>query len=98
MKKLLTISITLFILLFSFRIVAQQLPRFSQYYFNEFLINPAIAGYDGRTIVNLSARKQWLGFSDYTPQTALVSAQTRLLKRPADIRLNKKGNTTYQKR
>ena len=85
MKKLLTISPILLFLLFSFWIEAQQLPRFSQYYFNEFLINPAIAGYDGRTIVNLSARKQWVGFSDNTPQTALVSAQTRLLKQPYRI-------------
>jgi len=98
MKTHITITLLILFLFIALQTEAQQLPRFSQYYFNEFLINPAIAGYDGRTIVNLSARKQWLGFSDYTPQTALVSAQTRLLKRPADIRLNRKGHTMYQKR
>jgi type IX secretion system PorP/SprF family membrane protein len=98
MKKPLTIIPILLFFTIAFRAEAQQLPRFSQYYFNEFLINPAIAGYDGRTIVNLSARKQWVGFSDYTPQTAMVSAQTRLLKHPLDIRTNKKGHTTYHKK
>jgi len=98
MKKLLTIIPILLFLNIALRSEAQQLPRFSQYYFNEFLINPAIAGYDGRTIVNLSARKQWVGFSDNTPQTALVSAQTRLLKHPFEIRTKQSGKRTYQKR
>jgi type IX secretion system PorP/SprF family membrane protein len=98
MKKLLTITPIILFLNIAFRSEAQQLPRFSQYYFNEFLINPAIAGYDGRTIVNLSARKQWIGFSDNTPQTALVSAQTRLLKHPFSIRTKRNGQRTYQKR
>jgi len=42
-------------------ILAQQLPRYSQYIMNEFLINPAVAGVDGRTCIDLSARKEWLG-------------------------------------
>ena len=98
MKKHLTIILILLFLYITFRSEAQQLPRFSQYYFNEFLINPAIAGYDGRTIVNLNARKQWIGFSDNTPQTALVSAQTRLLKHPFDIRTKGNGQRIYEKR
>jgi type IX secretion system PorP/SprF family membrane protein len=98
MKNLLAISFTLSFLLFSSWIEAQQLPRFSQYYFNEFLINPAVAGTDGRTILNITARKQWLGFSDNTPQTALVSAQTRLLKKSYNIRSGRSGHNTFQKR
>ena len=98
MKNLLAISFTIFFLLFSSWIEAQQLPRFSQYYFNEFLINPAVAGFDGRTTLNISARKQWLGFSDYTPQTALVSAQTRLLKKSYNILRRNSGQRTYRKK
>ncbi|MBN1415301.1 MAG: type IX secretion system membrane protein PorP/SprF [Bacteroidales bacterium] len=94
MKKLLTISLS-FIVLFTW-IEAQQLPRFSQYYFNEFLINPAVAGYDGRTIVNVTARKQWVGFSDNTPQTAMVSVQTRFLKHSTDIYRTHRGRTTLR--
>ncbi len=98
MRYLFSISFTLSLLLFSLRTGAQQLPRFSQYYFNEFLINPSVAGFDGRTIVNVSARKQWLGFSDYTPQTALLSVQTRLLKKPYSIRSPHSGQSIYRKK
>jgi len=85
-------------MLFTSWIKAQQLPRFSQYYFNEFLINPSVAGFDGRTTLNISARKQWLGFSDYTPQTALVSAQTRLLKKSYNLLGRNSGHKTYRKK
>ena len=73
---------------------AQQAPRFSQYLMNEFLINPSVAGYDGRTTLNLAARKEWLGFSDEinTPETYALSFQTRLLKNPSQITSNKHGN------
>ena len=71
---------------------AQQLPRFSQYYINEFLINPAVAGYDGRTIVNLAARKQWVGFSSNTPSTYMLSLQGRILKSRSDVTTGISGN------
>ena len=58
----------------------QQLPVYSQYMMNMFLINPAIAGADGYTSVNLTAREQWLGLPD-SPSTQALSFQTRLLKR-----------------
>ena len=47
--------------------------------FNQFLINPAAAGQDGFTSINLTAREQWLGMAN-SPKTHSVSAQTRLLK------------------
>ncbi len=75
---------------------SQQLPRFSQYYSNEFLINPSVAGNDGRTIVNLAARKQWVGFYDYTPSSYLLSVQGRILKRGYSLKSNK-GSKTYRK-
>jgi type IX secretion system PorP/SprF family membrane protein len=91
-----TLYFTLFLCFISTGIGAQQMPRFSQYYFNEFLINPSVAGYDGRTIVNLTARKQWVGFSENTPQTALVSVQTRVLKKSYNIHNKGNGNNSFR--
>lgn len=59
---------------------SQQLPIFSQYVFNGFILNPALAGYDGYTSVNTTARQQWLGISD-APLTFAASVQTRMLAR-----------------
>jgi type IX secretion system PorP/SprF family membrane protein len=57
----------------------QQLPLFSQYLYNKFLINPAVAGSDGYSSINLTAREQWVGYSG-APRTFSFSAQTRKLK------------------
>ncbi len=75
---------------------AQQLPRFSQYFSNEFLVNPAVAGYDGRTVINLAARKQWMGFSEYTPGSYLISFQGRILKRGYSIK-SSPGNRSFHR-
>jgi len=64
---------------------AQQLPLFTQYKNNGFLINPAMAGYDGYTSFNLTSRKQWIGFEN-APLTYSISAQTRLLRRSYHIK------------
>ncbi|MCX6327270.1 MAG: type IX secretion system membrane protein PorP/SprF [Bacteroidia bacterium] len=58
----------------------QQLPLYSQYLYNKFLINPAVAGSDGYTSVNLTAREQWVGYYG-APRTFSFSMQTRMLKR-----------------
>ena len=58
----------------------QQLPLYSQYLYNKFLINPAVAGSDGYTSVNLTAREQWVGYKG-APRTFSFSFQTRMLKR-----------------
>ena len=58
----------------------QQLPLFSQYLYNKFLINPAVAGSDGYTSFSLTAREQWIGYSG-APRTFSFSMQTRVLKR-----------------
>lgn len=59
--------------------VSQQLPLYSQYMLNGFLINPALAGNDGYTAINLTAREQWLGLAQ-SPKTHSISFQTRVLK------------------
>ncbi len=74
-------KILLFVLLSSLTGVslAQQEPMYSQYIMNGFLINPSLAGTDGYTTVNITARQQWVGLSG-APATYAASFQTRLLK------------------
>jgi len=59
--------------------VSQQVPMYSQYVMNGFLINPSIAGRDGYTTVNITVREQWVGLGN-SPGTYAASFQTRLLK------------------
>jgi type IX secretion system PorP/SprF family membrane protein len=59
---------------------SQQVPLYSQYLLNGFLINPAVAGSEGYTAVNLTAREQWIGMS-HAPGTYALSFQTRILKK-----------------
>jgi type IX secretion system PorP/SprF family membrane protein len=68
------------LLLFSHEIYAQQSPSYSQYMFNKFLINPAVAGSEGYTAFNLTAREQWVGFKD-APFTHALSGQLRVSPR-----------------
>jgi type IX secretion system PorP/SprF family membrane protein len=69
---------------FAGNLAAQQLPIYSQYVLNGFLVNPAMAGYDGYTSFNTTARQQWLGFSE-APRTYSASWQTRLMRRSYKI-------------
>ncbi len=46
---------------------------------NGFLLNPAAAGSEGYTAVNLTAREQWIGLQN-GPGTYALSFQTRILK------------------
>jgi type IX secretion system PorP/SprF family membrane protein len=57
----------------------QQVPMYSQYILNGFLINPSLAGRDGYTTVNITARQQWVGIPG-APATYAASFQTRILK------------------
>ncbi|RPI10747.1 MAG: type IX secretion system membrane protein PorP/SprF, partial [Acidobacteriales bacterium] len=59
--------------------LAQQVPMYSQYIMNGFLINPSFAGRDGYTTVTLTTREQWVGL-EQAPGTYAASFQTRLLK------------------
>lgn len=77
MKRLIFILLILLIGSFAY---GQQLPLYSQYLYNKFLINPAVAGSDGYTSVSLTAREQWVGYSG-APRTFSVSWQTRVLKK-----------------
>ena len=60
--------------------LSQQVPLYSQYMLNGFLLNPAVAGSEGYTAVNLTAREQWIGLQN-GPGTYALSFQTRILKK-----------------
>lgn len=88
MKKLALISA--FVICIS-GLHGQQLPLYSQYLYNKFLINPAVSGSDGFTSFNLTAREQWVGYSG-APRTFSFSGQTRLLKHGYIIKTNSSRN------
>lgn len=66
-----------FLMLISFAISAQQLPLYSQYIENAFLLNPAIAGSKQYSPLRLSVRQQWMGVAG-APNTQTLSYNTNL--------------------
>jgi type IX secretion system PorP/SprF family membrane protein len=58
MDKRLLLLIYLFL---PFKLLAQQLPQYTQYTFNELLINPAVAGVESYWDVKTGYRSQWAG-------------------------------------
>jgi len=60
-------------------VFAQQLPFYSQYTNNYFLLNPAIAGTTQNIDVRGAYRQQWMGFSG-APTTSALSFNSRLYK------------------
>jgi type IX secretion system PorP/SprF family membrane protein len=79
MRYLKSILSLLFLSLFYGTSVAQQVPMYSQYIMNGFLVNPSFAGRDGYTTITLTTREQWVGL-DQAPATYAASFQTRILK------------------
>lgn len=80
MRIIRVIIYLLFIAASFMQVNAQQVPLYSQYMLNGFLLNPAVAGSEGYTAVNLTAREQWIGFRD-APGTYALSYQTRILRK-----------------
>lgn len=68
MKKM----IFMLCVVFSTLVNAQQLPGFSMYLQNDFILNPAMAGTKNYTPVAVSHRSQWVNFNN-APTTQLVS-------------------------
>jgi type IX secretion system PorP/SprF family membrane protein len=73
----------------------QQLPLYSQYLYNKFLINPAHAGSDGFSSINITTREQWVHYSG-APQTYSLSGQMRILKRGYKLQKNIFKETRYR--
>ncbi|MCJ8292546.1 MAG: type IX secretion system membrane protein PorP/SprF [Crocinitomicaceae bacterium] len=77
MKRLLTIAC--FFALCSAN--AQQVPQFSQYLRNQYLVNPAAAGVYDFVDVTIGGRLQWLGFDD-APKTSYLYISSPLSNTP----------------
>jgi len=73
----------------------QQLPLYSQYLYNKFLINPSVAGSDGYTSVSLTAREQWVGYYG-APRTFSFSYQTRMLKKSFIMKQTRVKKSVYR--
>jgi type IX secretion system PorP/SprF family membrane protein len=71
--------LTLLPLLTSKMVWAQQYPVFTQYYFNELVINPAYAGSHVQLSLTAMYRNQWVNFPG-APQTFSFSGHTSLHK------------------
>jgi type IX secretion system PorP/SprF family membrane protein len=75
MRAVATLGIILF---FIFKTaVAQQIPQYTQYVFNSFLINPAVAGIENYTDLKFGYRKQWAGING-APETGFISVNMPL--------------------
>lgn len=90
--------ITLVALIGMVRLSAQQLPLYSMYMMNGFVINPAVAGSDGFTTLGLSTRDHMLGF-EKSPKTYVLSVQARLLRQGVKVKSNSlfKGRTASKR-
>ncbi|GGH02080.1 MULTISPECIES: PorP/SprF family type IX secretion system membrane protein [Pedobacter] len=73
MKKL----ITIFALFATVNVFAQQKPQYTQYIFNQYLLNPALSGIENYLDFKAGYRKQWSGITD-APQTSFASAHWAL--------------------
>jgi len=58
---------------------SQQAPVYSQYMLNGFLMNPAVAGSEGYSALNLTVREQWVGLEG-GPSTYALSFQGRIME------------------
>ncbi|MFT7612685.1 MAG: type IX secretion system PorP/SprF family membrane protein [Parvicellaceae bacterium] len=74
MKKVLILAV---IAAMTSNMWGQQISMYSQYMFNDFVINPAVAGSEDYSKVGLSFRRQWAGMKD-APVTQTLSAHTFL--------------------
>jgi type IX secretion system PorP/SprF family membrane protein len=76
MKRFFTYIILLFVLTLSVK--AQQMPTYTQFTMNKFIINPAATGVDGFTTLSLVAREDMVGFKG-TPRTHTFTVDSRIL-------------------
>jgi len=73
------LAVTALTAVFTATLYSQQHPFYSQYMVDKFLVNPAVAGANGITTINLVSRQQYIGFENF-PQTFALTAQTRLIE------------------
>jgi type IX secretion system PorP/SprF family membrane protein len=76
MKNLITITLGIFL---AVNVSAQQLSMYSQYYWNDYVINPAFTGIKNTPRVQFGYRNQWSGFQG-SPKTYTVGGHVGLNK------------------
>jgi len=73
MKKVLIATLTIAALSMGIsELFGQQLPQFTQYMFNDYMINPAVAGTHNYYQIRMNNRYQWVGVPD-APLTNTLS-------------------------
>ncbi|MBI4645390.1 MAG: type IX secretion system membrane protein PorP/SprF [Bacteroidia bacterium] len=80
MKKVIKFSVFVWIVFTLLNVQtakSQQLPIYSQYMWNSFLLNPATAGSVSYIPIQLTVRQQWVGLKN-SPKTYALSAHTLL--------------------
>ncbi len=82
----------LFILLLGFQVYGQQVPQYSQYMRNQYMVNPASTGMYDFLDISIGGRTQWVGF-DNAPRTAFFYVATPLPLKPKN-----KGTAKYSSR
>lgn len=70
--------------------LAQQRPQHTQYFQNNYLLNPAVAGIENYTDLRSGYRSQWVGMEG-APATFYTSVQTALNKNDRNVRRFKPG-------
>ena len=95
MKSIILIGITLLNISY---LVSQQIPQYSQYVKNPFMINPAAAGLYDAFDANLGGRWQWAGLNN-APFTGYAAASSPLKTRSTprysnSVRINEKISRT----
>jgi type IX secretion system PorP/SprF family membrane protein len=93
--------ILLIIIAFASAAKAQQLPHYTQYLMNPFVINPAVAGIENYWDIKASHRHQWAGLQD-APVTSYLTAHGPLGNRNdlvtptgSDIGYNPRGRAYW---
>lgn len=81
MKTIKYLIFGLFCLLFAGMAKSQQAPFYTQWMFNEYLINPAVAGTLNSFNIRANSRIQWMGITD-APRTMSVAGYGPLKKLP----------------
>lgn len=85
MKKVAFFVVIIFALIYK-QGIAQQYPVFSQYYFNELVINPAYAGSHVQFSATAMYRNQWVNFPG-APKTYHLTSHTSLMKNKIGVGL-----------
>lgn len=86
------------------KLTAQQLPQFSQYMLNPYLINPAVGGTSDHYDIKAGYRNQWVGLTDkdqngnvysVSPQTIYATAHGHIGKDHQRLRGRHKNQNTW---